>query len=60
MNKKDRKPRRLALHRETLLRLDDDKLRTAAPGGADALFSAQRLCTSPWCGPTTCGCAENA
>lgn len=61
MNKRDRKPRRLTLNRETLLRLDERRLRTIAGRGAyDPMgFSEDRICTSPLCGPTTCGCEEN-
>jgi hypothetical protein len=60
MNKREKRPRRLTLHRETLLRLDDRKLRgIGGDGGFDPIRNSQdRLCTSPWCGPTTCGCDE--
>ena len=46
--------RRLTLSRETLLRLDERKIQTAAAGGSDQITPM-----SPWCGPTfweTCTC----
>lgn len=60
MNKKKLPARRLVLHRETLLRLDDRKLRTAAGDGAVAveIISQGKICTSPLCVETTCNCAE--
>jgi len=60
MNKKAKRPRRLVLHRETLLRLDERRLHTAAGGGRFDLFvdTEENNCTSPRCGPTTCGCEE--
>lgn len=55
----DKKPRRLVLHRETLLRLDERKLRTAEGGGRfDPYGVTEDNCTSPLCGPTTCMCDE--
>lgn len=60
MLKQDKKPRRLTLHRETLLRLDDRKLYAAAAKvDIDPVrLSRDQLCTSPLCVETTCGCAE--
>jgi len=58
MNKKKLPARRLVLHRETLLRLDDRKLRTAAGDGAVEIVSQGKICTPPLCVETTCGCAE--
>ena len=61
MNKRDRPRCRLTLHRETLHRLDERRLQALAGRGVrnPMLFSEDRLCTSPWCGLTTCGCEEN-
>ena len=58
---KRKETRRLALHRETLLRLDERRLLGA--GGNLARIdpigvSRDKLCTSPLCVETTCGCAE--
>jgi hypothetical protein len=56
----NKKPRRLTLHRETLLRLDETKLRILKGGGAGALYpSDEPNCMSPLCGPTYWpGCEE--
>jgi hypothetical protein len=58
MNKKKLQSRRLVLHRETLLRLDERKLRTAAGDGVIQPISQGNICTSPLCVETTCNCAE--
>ena len=45
--------RRLTLHRETLLRLDDAPLRRVAAGGAEIFPGTQEPdCVSPRCGPS--------
>jgi hypothetical protein len=46
--------RRLTLHRETLLRLDDAPLRALAGGGAVTIVpeTQEPACYSPLCGPT--------
>jgi hypothetical protein len=53
------KQRRLTLNRETLLRLDERKLAGAGPAAQiDPInWSRDKLCTSPLCVETTCGCA---
>lgn len=51
-----KKPRRLKLSRETLLRLDEPELRKVVQGGA---LTVNLVCLSPWCAPTvaaTCHC----
>ena len=62
MNKRHQKPRRLTLNRETLLRLDERRLRAAGGGGVVAKdpigLSQDRICTSPLCMETTCNCNE--
>jgi hypothetical protein len=61
MNKNSGKPRRLVLNRETLLRLDERRLRAADGAGAgriDQWLSQDTKCTSPLCVETTCNCAE--
>jgi hypothetical protein len=60
MNKKMLPPRRLSLNRETLLRLDERKLPTAAGNAIIEPISQGKICTSPLCVETTCMCAENA
>jgi hypothetical protein len=60
MNKKRLPARRLVLNRETLLRLDNRKLRIVAGDGRIQIAETQNDCTSPLCGPTTCACAETA
>ena len=58
MNKRDKK-RRLTLHRETLLRLEERNLSGAGVVYADPVkLSRDTLCTSPLCMETTCNCAE--
>lgn len=49
-----KQPRRLSLHRETLLRLEDASLRALAGGmGVTVVPETQELaCYSPLCGPT--------
>jgi hypothetical protein len=45
--------RRLTLHRETLLRLDETRLRHLAGGGVATVQDTQEpACYSPFCGPT--------
>jgi hypothetical protein len=60
MNQKAKKLRRLVLSRETLMRLDERRLQAAGGGGGfdPARVSWDDNCTSPFCGPTTCGCGE--
>ena len=60
MNKRDKKPRRLIILRETLLRMDERKLSGAGlQAYNDPIGRSQgTLCTSPLCMETTCGCAE--
>ncbi|HSS76764.1 MAG TPA: hypothetical protein VLV54_08460 [Thermoanaerobaculia bacterium] len=46
-------PRRLTLHRETLLRLEDAPLRALAGGGVAIVQETEEpACYSPLCGPT--------
>ena len=58
MNKKKLPSRRLVLHRETLLRLDERKLGTAAGNAIVEPISQGKICTSPLCVETTCNCAQ--
>lgn len=59
MNKRDKKPRRLTLNRETLLRLDERRLHFAGGKGVIDPIRVSRddVCTSPLCVETTCNCA---
>jgi hypothetical protein len=48
-----KQPRRLTLHRETLLRLEDAPLRALAGGGVVVVQETKEpACYSPLCGPT--------
>ena len=49
-----KQPRRLTLHRETLLRLEDAPLRALAGGGGVVVVqeTQEPACYSPFCGPT--------
>ncbi|MFY9821404.1 MAG: hypothetical protein WAM82_08480 [Thermoanaerobaculia bacterium] len=49
-----KQPRRLTLHRETLLRLEDAPLRALAGGVGVAIVpeTQEPACYSPFCGPT--------
>jgi hypothetical protein len=47
-----KRTRRLTLHRETLLRLDETSLRRLPAGGARIVQDTEPDCASPLCGPT--------
>jgi hypothetical protein len=54
-----KKPHRLTLSRETILRLDEPKLRTLRGGQAIVGDTQDVGCESPLCGPTyweSCDC----